>query len=116
MSDNAKPEKSKGRQRQSRKGPVARPFPARSLEESLQIPTAIKEKNGGNPWPPTEVAKALGMGQSDKFYYLKASARDYGLTIGTRSTKTIELAPIGEEFFILGNPTNGIGYKKRFYF
>lgn len=93
-----------------------RPFPPKSLEEALAIPMAIKEKNGGNPWPPKEISKLIGIGYSDNFYYLTASARDYGLTSGTRSTKTIELAPIGREIVYAESPQQRReGYKKAFF-
>ena len=98
------------------KSALLRPFPTKSLEDSLVIPYAIKAKNGGNSWPPSEVAKALGMGQGNKFYYLSASSRDYGLTLGTRSTKAIELAPIGREIVYATSPVQKIdAYKKAFF-
>jgi hypothetical protein len=37
---------------------IERPFPRRTLEQALRVPKAIKEHNGGNPWPADEVAKA----------------------------------------------------------
>lgn len=36
------------------------PFPRATLAEVLKIPYAIKEHNGGNPWEPDEVRKAIG--------------------------------------------------------
>jgi hypothetical protein len=36
-----------------------RPYPRTSLEQAVRIPLAIR--NGGNPWPPAEVAAAVGM-------------------------------------------------------
>jgi hypothetical protein len=76
-----------------------RPYPARTLEEALKVPQAIREKNNGNPWATEDVAQAsIGVKSSNnKFFYLAASARDYGLTIGTRNTEKIELAPLGRE-------------------
>lgn len=75
-----------------------RPFPADTLENAIKIAKAIKELNGGNPWPPSEVANAVSLGTSSSaFYYLSASARDYGLTVGTRDTEQIELNTIGRE-------------------
>lgn len=48
-----------------------RPFPMNSLEEAMQIPRALKEYNGGNPWSPSNVAHAIGVGEKgNKFYYL----------------------------------------------
>ncbi len=76
-------------------GPV-RPFPAMALEETLKVPQLIKEKNGGNPWPPAELAKALDLSaKSNKLWYVTSSARDYGLTNGTRDTDKVELAALG---------------------
>jgi hypothetical protein len=92
----------KGAQQKSpRKGRTSRPYPARPLEEALLIPKAIREQNNGNPWDTEDVAQAsLGVAKSNnKFFYAAASARDYGLTIGTRDTEKIELAPIGRDIF-----------------
>jgi len=75
-----------------------RPFPASPLENALKIPQSLKEKNGGNPWVPAEIAKALGIsGKTPGFYNLTASSRDYGLTIGTRDSAQIALQPIGRD-------------------
>ena len=77
---------------------IPRTFPKCTLEESLCIPSAIKEKNGGNPWPPGDVANAIGVGKAgDRFYYLAASSKHYGLTTGGRDTTDIALAPLGRE-------------------
>jgi nucleoside 2-deoxyribosyltransferase len=77
-----------------------RPFPRRTLEEALAVPKAIREKNNGRPWPTDEVAKALGIPRKgDAFFYLCAASRDYGLSIGSRDTEMIELAPLGTEIF-----------------
>ncbi|HWD39796.1 MAG TPA: hypothetical protein VG944_13180 [Fimbriimonas sp.] len=74
-----------------------RPFPKDTLERALKIPAAIKEKNGGNPWPPEDVAGAVNLSRgAPAFYYLTASARDYGLTDGARDSKKIGLAPLGK--------------------
>lgn len=81
-----------------KKGPAPRLFPALTLEEALKIPHAIRQYNAGNPWPPGELAKALKLGvKAEKFFYLAASSRDYGLTLGSRSTAAIELAPTGKK-------------------
>src|SRR3982074_488250 len=74
----------------------ARPYPRRTLEDALAVPLALKEKNGGNAWPPEDVAKALGMSKTNnRFFYLTASARDYGLPVGTRDAAEIAIAPLG---------------------
>ena len=82
-----------------------RPYPAKTLEESLAISRAIREKNNGNPWDTEDVAQAsLGVARSNnKFFYTAAAARDYGLTVGTRDTEKIELAPLGREIFFAGD-------------
>ena len=40
---------------------------------------------------------------NNKFFYTAAAARDYGLTVGTRDTEKIELAPLGREIFFAGD-------------
>jgi hypothetical protein len=84
-----------------RRGRSPRPYPAVTLEETLAVPRAIREQNNGNPWDTEDVAQAsLGISKNtNKFFYAAASARDYGLTIGTRDTEKIELAPLGREIF-----------------
>jgi len=76
--------------------PPHRNFPRRTLDQALRVPRTLKEYNGGNPWPPDQVAKALGIGpKSGNFYYVTAASRDYGLTVGTRETAEISLADLG---------------------
>lgn len=93
--------KSKGRSvssRSSRRKERA-PYPQKTLEEALKVPTAIREKNNGNPWIPEDVAKAaLGVAKStNRFFYAAAASRDYGLTLGSRDTEKIELTDLGRE-------------------
>ncbi len=92
-------------QKATRKGRTPRPYPAKTLEEALLIPKAIREQNNGNPWDTEDVAQAsLGVAKNNnKFFYTAAAARDYGLTIGTRDTEKIELAPLGREIFFAGD-------------
>lgn len=84
--------------RSSRKAKPKRDFPQYSIEDSKAVIEVIKEKNAGNPWSPTDVATALNMGKGNNFFYLTASSRDYGLTIGTRDTPKIEIGEIGRKF------------------
>ncbi|MGI8804353.1 MAG: hypothetical protein ACR2IN_01405 [Thermoleophilaceae bacterium] len=73
-----------------------RPFPRRTLENALRIPRALREHNGGQPWPPAEVARALDLGaQSGNFFYLTSAAKQYGLTEGTSRTSEIALTELG---------------------
>jgi hypothetical protein len=52
---------------------MASSFPSRTLENALRVPEALKEKNGGNPWPPAQVADAMGVGaKSGNFFYVRA--------------------------------------------
>jgi hypothetical protein len=74
------------------------PFPRATLEEALKIAYAIKDLNGGNPWEPDEVRKAIGSGTGgNAYFYLTAASRDYGLTIGTSTAEKIALADLGRE-------------------
>lgn len=80
------------------------PFPRATLEQALAIPIEIKEKNGGNPWEPEEVRKAIGAGTGgNAFYYLTAASRDYGLTVGTSSASKLELAELGRDLVYAPN-------------
>lgn len=92
----------------------ARPFPRVTLEEALKVPIAIKEKNSGNSWPPSEVAKAVGMApKSSSFFYLTAGARDYGLTAGTRDAATISLTELGREVVYPASPQAALVAKRK---
>jgi hypothetical protein len=74
-----------------------RPYPSRTLADALKIPYAIKEKNGGNAWPPEDVARAVGISKKGvRFWYLSAASRDFGLTEGTRDSKLISLTELGK--------------------
>ena len=88
-----------------RKVKPKREFPQHSIEDCKGVLEVIKDLNAGNPWVPTEIAKALGMGKTNKFFYLTASARDYGLTIGTRDTPKIEIGEIGHKFAYPKSPS-----------
>jgi len=79
------------------------PFPRATLEHALKIPEAIKQHNGGNPWEPEEVRKAIGTGSGGAYFYLTAASRDYGLTIGTRDTEKISLAELGRDLVYAPN-------------
>jgi hypothetical protein len=81
------------------------PFPRTTLEEALKIPYALKDHNGGNPWEPEEVRKAIGAGTGgNAYFYLTAASRDYGLTVGTTSAQKIELADLGRDAVYAPNP------------
>ena len=93
-----------GQSATDKKARIRWPFPRATLEEALKIPYAIKEHNGGNPWEPDEIRKAIGAGAGNAWFYLTAASRDYGLTIGTRDTEKIALADLGREIVYAPDP------------
>jgi len=67
------------------------------VEQALRIARAIRDHNGGKPWPATEVAKALDIGaKSANFFYLTSASKQYGLTEGTSRTSEISLTDLGQ--------------------
>lgn len=77
---------------------IEHPYPRASLQDALKIPLAIKDKNGGNPWPPADIAKAVGTTKTTTpFFYMAASSRDFGLTEGSRDTEVISLTALGKD-------------------
>ena len=88
-----------------KKSRVRWPFPRATLEEALKIAYAIKEHNGGNPWEPDEIRKAIGAGTGgNAYFYLSAASRDYALTTGTSTAEKIALADLGRDLVYAPNP------------
>lgn len=82
-----------------------RPYPRISLENCLIIGRKIRELNGGNPWDPKEVGKAIGISTTrNEFVYYAASSRDFGITSGTRHSETINLEPLGRQIIYADSP------------
>lgn len=82
----------------------ARTFPVYPLEKALGVGLAIKDNNAGNPWPPTEVAKALGLGaKSSSIDMLYRASSLYGVTSGTRAATAINLEKIGRDILYAPN-------------
>jgi hypothetical protein len=79
-------------------------YPSITLEKCLNIALKIKELNGGNPWTPKEVSKAINVRGTMDFFYTTSSSRDFGLTIGTSSAKLIELTEFGRDIVYAPNP------------
>jgi hypothetical protein len=101
------------KQKEEEKKKVERPYPRVTLENAIRVVTAIKEKNAGNPWPPEEVAKALGVGsKTGPFWYLTAGARDYNLTEGTSRTEKISLTGLGRRVVFPKSPEESIVAKR----
>lgn len=85
---------------------VDRPFPRVSLQESLIIGQKIKELNGGNPWTPQDIAKAVNIGfATNKFYYYTAASRDFGITDGSSKTDKISLTDFGRSLLYAPDPS-----------
>jgi hypothetical protein len=96
------------------KGKVKWQFPRVTLENALQIPLALKNHNGGNPWEPDEVRQAIGAGTGgNAWFYLTAGSRDYGLTSGTRDTPKIALEELGRGIVYAPNEESELALKKQ---
>jgi len=93
--------------------PKSPKFPKTTLEKALQIPYALKDKNGGNPWEPEEVRQAVGVSQGNNWYSQTAASRDYGLTTGTRDAPPISLTELGREIVYAPNPEAELALKKQ---
>lgn len=91
-----------------------RPFPVYTLEKTLSVAVAVKEKNAGNPWPPTEVAKALGIAErSSSIDNLYRASSLYGLTTGTRAATYISLEKIGRDIVYAPNAEKELHAKRQ---
>lgn len=83
---------------------LIRNYPIFPLQDALSVGKAIKENNAGNPWPPTEVAKALGYKEkSSKIDNILRASALYGITSGARRAETISLEKIGRELLYAPN-------------
>lgn len=101
----AKRGKVSGKASETKKARVRWPFPRTTLEEALKIAYAIKEHNGGNPWEPEEIRKAIGAGTGgNAYFYLTAASRDYGLTTGTNAAEKVALTDLGRDLAYAPNP------------
>lgn len=74
-------------------------FPKNTLEEAINIPRAIEEKNAGNPMHASELAKAVGYKLSSdwRFKDLLRSANLYGLVNGSGANATISLEKMAQD-------------------
>ena len=93
--------------------PKSPKFPRTTLEKALQVPYALKDKNGGNPWEPEEIRKAVGASQGNSWYGQTAASRDYGLTTGTRDSPVIALTELGREIVYSPDPATELALKKQ---
>jgi hypothetical protein len=99
------PKQRKLSNKQSSKSPKPkRNFPIYTVEKCLIIAQKLKEKNGGNPWLPSEVRKAIEVGDTTKFFYISQASRDFGFTTGTGSSNEIGLTEFGRSVVYAPNP------------
>ncbi len=82
----------------------SRNYPVITLEKCLIIAQKIKELNGGNPWAPREVSRAIKVGDTSKFFYYCAASRDFGITVGSSNTVEISLTDLGRELVYAPDP------------
>jgi hypothetical protein len=81
-----------------------RPYPRVALEKAVAIARAIKEKNGGNPWPATEIANVVGVSPKGVgFIYLLLSSQKFGLTEGASAKGQVSLTELGRELVFSGS-------------
>jgi hypothetical protein len=87
---------------------LQRPYPLRTLEEALVVPRKIKDEHKGEAWSTVKAAEACGYknARSGTFFYLSTASRDYGLTVGTYNTETIELTLLGRRIVFAGDPAS----------
>lgn len=91
MTGNEETQKEEVKERRS-----PRPFPKHTLQDTLEIPVAIQEKNAGKPMKRILLADAVGRKPtSSEFKHLLSSSFKYGLTEGTEKAEYISLTQIG---------------------
>lgn len=111
-----KPKKSKKKKSRGKKkaNKVERPYPRRTIDKALKIANAIKEKNGGNPWGPNEVANAINLGaRGNEFFYLAQASREFGITEGSRDAALIKLTKLGHDLVYAPNQDEEEKLKKQ---
>jgi len=108
-----KPRRAKTKHGRGKVGSL-RPYPKMPLEKALLVAKAIKEKNGGNPWPAEEVAQVLGLSPKNvNFTYYLLSSKRFGLTEGTNADGQVSLAALGRAILYSGTPEEEIAAKRK---
>jgi len=101
------------KEKKARKVVPKRSYPKAPLETCVRVAEIIKEKNGGNPWPPTEVAKALGLSsKSSNLDLYTASGVQYGIIEGSRASKNISITPLGREIVYADSPERELAARR----
>lgn len=94
----------------SKKERNVRPYPANSLEASVEIAKAIHEKGGGQPLDRIMLAKAIGRTPaSSAFRSLVTSSAKYGLTEGNYNSPEIKITNLGEALVAATTPEEKSG-------
>ena len=76
---------------------LTRPYPIHTLEDALPIAETIQNVNGGLPVATDLLAKSLGTTvKSSAFIQKLKSSAGYGLTVGSHTSESIEVTPLGE--------------------
>jgi hypothetical protein len=97
----------------SKKSVEYRPYPRVPLEKAVAVAKAIKEKNGGNPWPAAEIAAVLSVSpKSGAFIYYLLSSKKFGLTEGTSSKGQVSLTGLGRQLVYSGNEEEELRAKR----
>ncbi len=104
MPDEEKPKKAKSK-REGKKAPWT--FPQKSLEEAIQIPKVIDEKNAGNPMPAQTLAMAVGfrLAQDWRFQDLLKAANLYGLVNGSGPKAVVSITKLGQDIVAPSAPS-----------
>jgi hypothetical protein len=107
MPDGEKPKKVKPK-REGKKVPWT--FPQKSLEDAIQIPKIIDEKNAGNPMPAQSLAEAVGfrLAQDWRFQDLLRSANQYGLVTGSGPKAAVSITKLGQDIVAPSAPSQRV--------
>lgn len=98
---------------QPRSKAIKRSYPRAPLETCVRVAEIIKEKNGGNPWPPVEVAKALGLSPKSSNLDLYTSAgSQYGIIEGSRKSASVLLTQLGKDVVYADSPERELAAKR----
>lgn len=96
--------KKSARVKTAKQAKPSRNYPSVTLEKCLILAQKIKELNGGNPWSPREVSRAVKIGDTSKFFYYCAASRDFGVTVGSTNTAEIALTDLGRQLVYAPDP------------